>query len=66
MTEDRRYLNSSLAGMNEEELEELDEAICLRDVSHMPTRVKCAVLGWHTLEEILKKPETGNDPAIGQ
>lgn len=40
-----------------DELEELDEAICLQDISHMPTRVKCAVLGWHTLEEILKKPE---------
>lgn len=41
----------------EDELEELDEAICLQDISHMPTRVKCAVLGWHTLEEIMKKSE---------
>jgi len=46
----------------EEELEELEEAICLRDVSHMPTRVKCAVLGWHTLEEILKDPDKKADP----
>lgn len=28
---------------------------CLQDVSHMPARVKCAVLGWHTLEELLAK-----------
>ena len=38
----------------EEEIEELDEAGALRDISHMPARVKCAVLGWHTMEELLK------------
>lgn len=37
-----------------EEVEELEEAGVLQDVSHMPARVKCAVLGWHTLEEMLK------------
>lgn len=37
----------------EEEIEELEEAGALRDVSHMPARVKCAVLGWHTLEQML-------------
>lgn len=36
------------------EVEELEEAGVLQDVSHMPARVKCAVLGWHTLEEMLK------------
>ena len=39
---------------SEEELGELDEAAVLKDVSHMPARVKCAVLGWHTLEEMLE------------
>ena len=29
------------------------EASALKDISHMPARVKCAVLGWHTLEEML-------------
>ena len=38
-----------------EEIEELEEAGALEDISHMPARVKCAVLGWHTLEEIIKK-----------
>ena len=38
----------------EEELEELGEAAVLRDISHMPSRVKCAVLGGHTLEEMLR------------
>ena len=35
-------------------LEELDEAIALKNISNMPARVKCAVLAWHTLEEVLK------------
>ena len=39
--------------ITEEELEELEEAGVLQDISHMPARVKCAVLGWHTMEEML-------------
>lgn len=41
----------------EEEIDELEEAGVLKDVSHMPARVKCAVLGWHTLEQMLNKKE---------
>ncbi len=37
------------------ELEELEEAGALADIAHMPARVKCAVLGWHTMEELLEK-----------
>ena len=40
--------------ITDEELEMLEEAGALKDISHMPSRVKCAVLGWHTLEEMLK------------
>lgn len=40
---------------DEEELEFLEDAIALRDISHMPARVKCAVLGWHTLKENLNR-----------
>lgn len=47
---------------SEAEIEELEEAGALRDVSHMPARVKCAVLGWHILDEILRNP----DKAVGQ
>ena len=36
-----------------EELEQLEEAGALADVAHMPARVKCAVLGWRTLERML-------------
>ncbi len=38
-----------------EEIEELQEAGALADISHMPARVKCAVLGWHTLDEMIGK-----------
>ena len=37
---------------SEEDIEMLDEAGALQDISHMPARVKCAVLGWHTMEEL--------------
>ena len=39
----------------DEEIEELDEASALKDISHMPARVKCALLGWHTLDEAINK-----------
>ena len=38
-------------------LEELDEAIALKNISNMPARVKCAVRAWHTLEDVLKKDQ---------
>ena len=40
---------------DEEELEKLEDAIALKNISTMPARVKCAVLAWHTLEEAIKK-----------
>ena len=49
------FLQMIKGTIKEEDLEELEEAIALRDISHMPARVKCAVLGWHTMEEMLKK-----------
>ena len=39
----------------EEEIDSLEEASSLRDIAHMPARVKCAMLGWRTLSEALKK-----------
>ena len=38
---------------SEEEIDSLEDASALRDVSHMPARVKCAMLGWRTLREAL-------------
>ena len=40
-----------------EEIDELQEAGALADISHMPARVKCAVLGWHTLDEMIGKKD---------
>lgn len=37
----------------EEEIDSLEEASALRDIAHMPARVKCAMLGWRTLAEAL-------------
>ena len=39
---------------DESQIEELEDAAALQGVSHMPARVKCAVLAWHTLEEALE------------
>ena len=38
---------------DEAELEKLEDAIAFQNVSHMPARVKCALLAWHTLEDML-------------
>ena len=42
---------------SEEELEKIEEAIAFRNVANMPARVKCALLAWHTIEDILNKNE---------
>ena len=39
--------------LTEDEMEDLDEAAQLKDISHMPARVKCAELAWRTLDGIL-------------
>lgn len=41
---------------SDEELDSLEEASALKDISHMPARVKCAVLGWRTLKEAMNGP----------
>ena len=49
---------------NEENLKKLEDAIAFKNVANMPARVKCALLAWHTIEDILKHPfikeETGS------
>lgn len=47
------FLRMIRGNVNDEELDELEEASVLKDIAHMPARVKCAVLGWHTMEELL-------------
>ena len=43
--------------ITDDEREELEEAAALEDISHMPSRVKCAVLGWRTMNEIISDDE---------
>ena len=40
---------------SENELEELEDAAVLQNISNMPARVKCAVLAWHTLKASINK-----------
>ena len=42
---------------DDDELEELDEAIALKNISTMPARVKCATLAWHTFDTAIKRSD---------
>ncbi len=44
--------------LTESELEDLDEAAQLESISHMPARVKCAELGWRTLNEVINEQKS--------
>ena len=40
---------------DEQNLRKLEDAIAFQNVSNMPARVKCALLAWHTVENMLDK-----------
>ncbi|HCC01550.1 MAG TPA: SUF system NifU family Fe-S cluster assembly protein [Ruminococcaceae bacterium] len=42
---------------DDDQLEELEDTQAFQNISHMPARVKCAVLGWHTLQDAISKAE---------
>ena len=42
---------------DDKKLEILEDAQAFKNISNMPARVKCALLAWHTLENILNKGE---------
>ena len=48
------FMRMIMGEASDEEIDSLEEASALRDISHMPARVKCAMLGWRTLSEALK------------
>lgn len=50
---------------DEAELEPLEDAEMLKDISHMPARVKCAELAWRTLKEMLEAREGDGAAAAG-
>lgn len=41
--------------VSDEELDSIEEAQALRNISNMPARVKCAELAWYTMEKLLEK-----------
>ena len=41
--------------LSEEEYSKLEDAIAFKNIANMPARVKCALLAWHTLEDLLNK-----------
>jgi nitrogen fixation NifU-like protein len=47
------FMDMVHGNITDKQLEELEEAAALQDVAHMPARVKCATLAWHTLEKLL-------------
>ena len=59
--EEAKHIVETFLGMikreitDEKELEILEDALALKNISNMPARVKCAVLAWHTLDQSLKK-----------
>ncbi len=49
---------------DEKDLEKLEDAIAFKNIANMPARVKCALLAWHTLEDILNKNEENGKGSI--
>lgn len=49
---------------DEEQLKKLEDAIAFKNVSNMPARVKCALLAWHTLEDMLNKNDQSGKETI--
>ena len=49
---------------DEEQLKKLEDAIAFKNVSNMPARVKCALLAWHTIEDMLNKHDENGKGTI--
>ena len=49
---------------DDEKLKILEDAIAFKNVANMPARVKCALLAWHTLEDMLNKNESSGKSNI--
>ena len=46
---------------NEADLKKIEDAIAFKSISNMPARVKCALLAWHTLDDMIKKIERNDN-----
>lgn len=66
ITEAKEIIKTFIAMIKREEiedsaLEKLEDAIAFKNIQHMPARVKCALLAWHTLEKIIESRENGKE-----
>ena len=43
--------------LSKEEYSKLEDAIAFKNIANMPARVKCALLAWHTLEDMIEKKQ---------
>lgn len=44
--------------VDENKLRKLEDAIAFQNISNMPARVKCALLAWRTMDDILEKRQS--------
>lgn len=51
------FLKMIKGSITDEEKTSWKKPPCCKISAHMPARVKCAVLGWHTMQELLKTEE---------
>ena len=54
---------------DDDDIEELDEAATLENISNLPARVKCAVLAWRTLDRAIigsAANDENRSPTMGQ
>ena len=47
------YFDMIKGKITPEQLDDLEDVAALQGIAHVPARVKCAALAWHTLEEAL-------------
>src|SRR5574344_2064786 len=59
------FMNMIKGTATQEQIETLDEAGSLADIAHMPARVKCAVLGWHTMQDMIKHVDDNENSGSG-
>ena len=48
------FMEMARGPVPESELAELGEAGALKDISRIPSRVRCATLGWRTLQALFR------------
>lgn len=49
------FLDMITEGLDGDDIKNLKDARAFKNISTMPARVKCAVLAWHTLKNIIDK-----------